>query len=70
MYKNHRRYLEDVLIKEKPEISAQELSVQLNIPLGEALVLLDELKAGTAIPAPDNRMTTRSSTPTLLDYAV
>lgn len=70
MYKNHRRYVEDVLIKEKPEISAQELSVQLNIPLGEAIVLLDELKSGSPIPASDNQKTTRSSTPTLLDYAV
>lgn len=44
MYKNHKRYLEDVMIKEKADISPQELAVQLNIPLGEALVLLDEVR--------------------------
>jgi len=44
MYRNHKRYLEDVMIKEKPDISSQELAVQLNIPLGEALVLLDETR--------------------------
>ncbi len=42
MYKNHKRYVEDVLLREKPEISPQEMSVQLNISLGEAIVLLDE----------------------------
>ncbi len=48
MYKSHKRYLEDVLIKEKSEISPQELAVQLNIPLGEALVLLEEVRGGKA----------------------
>jgi hypothetical protein len=48
MYKNHKRYVEDVMLKEKPEISTQELAVQLNIPLGEALVLLEEVRGGKA----------------------
>ncbi len=53
MYKSHKRYLEDVMIKEKSEISPQELAVQLNIPLGEALVLLEEVRGGkAAISAP------------------
>jgi hypothetical protein len=43
MYKSHKRYVEDFMIKETPEISPKELAVQLNIPLGEALVLLDEI---------------------------
>jgi hypothetical protein len=45
MYKNHKHYVQDVMLKEKPEISAQELAVQINVPLGEAIVLLDELRS-------------------------
>jgi hypothetical protein len=46
MYKNHKRYLEDVMIKEAPKISPQELAVQLNILVGEALVMLEEVRGG------------------------
>ena len=48
MYKNHRRYVADVMLKERPDISSQELAVQLNIPLGEAIVLLEEVRVGEA----------------------
>jgi hypothetical protein len=44
MYKNHKRYVQDVMLKERPDISPQELAVQINIPLGEAIVLLDEVR--------------------------
>ncbi len=44
MYKHHKRYVQEVMLKEKPEISAKELAVQINIPLGEAIVLLDEIR--------------------------
>ncbi len=43
MYKYHKRYVEQVMLKDKPGISAKELAVQINVPLGEAVVLLDEL---------------------------
>jgi hypothetical protein len=56
MYKNHKRYVEDVMAKEKPEISPQELAVQLNIPLGEALVLLGEVRAGKAQKSSDRSL--------------
>jgi hypothetical protein len=56
MYKNHKRYVEDVMAKEKPEISPQELSVQLNIPLGEALVLLGEVRAGKSQKSSDRSL--------------
>lgn len=49
MYKNHKRYVEDVMLKEKPEIPPQELAVQLNIPLGEAMVLLEEVRGGKSV---------------------
>ena len=44
MYKSHKRYVEEIMIKENPLISAQELAVQLNIPPGEAIVILDEIR--------------------------
>jgi len=44
MYNHHKHFVEDVMLKEKPNISTQELAVQLNITLGEAIVLLDELR--------------------------
>jgi len=44
MYKSHKYYVEQVMLKEKPDISAQELAIQLNIPLGESLVLLAETR--------------------------
>ena len=44
MFKNHKRYVADSLLPEKPEISPEELAVELGIPLGEALVILFELQ--------------------------
>jgi len=44
MYNNHKRYLEEVMLKERPEISPQELAIRLSIPIGEALVLLSETR--------------------------
>ena len=44
MYKQHKHYVQEVMVKERPDISAKELAVQINIPLGEAIVLLDELR--------------------------
>ena len=43
MYPTHKSYTRDVLLPAKPEISAEELSSKLNLPLGEALVILHEL---------------------------
>jgi len=44
MYNNHKRYVEEVMLKERPEISPQELAIRLSIPIGEALVLLSETR--------------------------
>jgi len=70
MYKHHKRYVQDVMLKEKPDISARELAVQINIPLGEAIVLLDELQA-TGVPhsAAESRASeAKSASRTLLDF--
>jgi hypothetical protein len=43
MYPTHKAYTRDVILREKADISPQELSSKLNLPLGEALVILQEL---------------------------
>ncbi|MCS7125098.1 MAG: hypothetical protein NZ932_06790 [Candidatus Bathyarchaeota archaeon] len=44
MFPHHKAYTRDVLLHEKPDITPQELASRLGIPLGEALVILYELK--------------------------
>jgi len=44
MYPNHKAYTRDVVLQEKPDVSPQELALILEIPLGEALVILSELQ--------------------------
>jgi len=43
MYPNHKAYTREVILNGKPEITPTELAARLNIPLGEALVVLQEL---------------------------
>jgi len=44
MYPHHKAYTREVVINEKPGVKPNELAVRLGIPLGEALVILHELK--------------------------
>lgn len=44
MYPNHKGYTREKLLREKPDLTAPELSSQLHMSLGEALVILDELR--------------------------
>jgi len=64
MYNHHKHYVQEVMLKEKPEISAKELAVQVNIPLGEAIVMLDELRNPASTTTPNEKPATR----TLLDF--
>jgi hypothetical protein len=43
MYPTHKAYTRDVLLKATPEITAEELALKLNMPKGEAIVILQEL---------------------------
>ncbi len=43
MYANHKAYTRDEILQKRPDITPAELSSRLNIPLGEALVILYEL---------------------------
>lgn len=44
MYPSHKAYTRDEILPEKPEITALELANRLDLPLGEALVILQELE--------------------------
>ena len=44
MFPSHKAYVRDTLILESPDISAEELSLRLDIPLGEAMVILHEIE--------------------------
>jgi hypothetical protein len=50
LYKSHKNYVREVILPEKPDIKPEELSERLGMPLGEALVILEELN-GEAPPA-------------------
>lgn len=44
MYPHHKAYTRETILHEAPEIKPEELSDRLGIPLGEALVILHELR--------------------------
>ena len=46
MYPHHKSYVKRVLLKERPEITARDLSMAIGIPFGEAIVILHELQSG------------------------
>ncbi len=48
MYPTHKAYTRDVLLKAEPEISAEELASKLEMPLGEAIIILFELRDSSA----------------------
>ena len=43
MYPSRKAYTRETILREKPDITASELANRLNMPLGEALVILHEL---------------------------
>jgi len=44
MYPHHKAYTRDVILHEQPETTPRDLTIKLGIPLGEALVILYELR--------------------------
>jgi hypothetical protein len=43
MYPTHKAYIRDSILPKQSDVSATELSQRLGMPLGEALVILNEL---------------------------
>ena len=44
MYPTHKSYTREVVLQAKPEIVPEELASRLNMSLGEAIIILYELK--------------------------
>ena len=44
LYPSHKAYVKDTLLLESPQISPEELSMRMDISLGEALVILHEIQ--------------------------
>jgi hypothetical protein len=44
MYPTHKAYTRDCILPQEDNVSAVELAGRLGMPLGEALVILSELK--------------------------
>jgi hypothetical protein len=51
MYPTHKAYTRETILQEKPDITAAELANRMNMPLGEALVILYELEEERKSPA-------------------
>lgn len=43
MYPSHKAYTREIILQEKPDITASELANRLSMSIGEALVILHEL---------------------------
>ena len=43
LYRSHRNYVKEVIMPITPSIKPEELSERLGMPLGEAIVILEEL---------------------------
>ena len=44
LYPSHKAYLRDTLLLDSPEITVEEISRRLNIPLGEVMVIIHEIR--------------------------
>jgi hypothetical protein len=69
MYKNHRYYVAEVMLKEKPDISPQELAIQLNIPFGESLVLLAETRGEVGTPKGPEQPAVKTNDRSLFEFS-
>jgi hypothetical protein len=68
MYNHHKRYVERSMLPEKPQISAKEMALVMGIPLGEAIVILEELRPASKASQDESK----AKAPTgksLLDYS-
>ena len=68
MYKSHKRYVQEVMLKERPDISPSELAVRLSIPVGESLVLLAETRGESGKTKGAGEAEGKSDDRSLLDF--
>jgi hypothetical protein len=48
MYPHHKAFTREVILAEKPDTTPKELAARLGTSLGEAIVIIFELKAATS----------------------
>lgn len=48
LYNSHKAYVRDKILPGKPDVTAEEISHRLDAPLGEVIVILDELRSTEA----------------------
>ena len=68
MYKHHKRYVEKVLLPEKPRISAKEMALVMGMPLCEAIMILEELRPSSKVAPEDESKAKTTTSKSLLDY--
>jgi hypothetical protein len=68
MYKHHKRYVENSVLPEKPRISAKEMALLMGVPLGEAIVILEELRPSSKGVTEVESKTKAPAGKSLLDY--
>jgi hypothetical protein len=51
MYPTHKAYTRESILPANAEVTAEELALRLNMSLGEAIVILDELAQERKTPA-------------------
>jgi hypothetical protein len=51
MYPTHKAYTREEILRDKPDLTPTELANRLNMPFGEALVILYELAEERKSPA-------------------
>ncbi len=44
LYRSHKSYVKETILSQKPNVTPEELSERIGMPLGEAMVILDELR--------------------------
>ncbi len=54
LYPNHKAYTRETILQEKPETTFTELAARMHMPLGEAIVILHELKEERKPATPQN----------------
>jgi hypothetical protein len=69
MYKHHKRYVERSVLPESPRISAKEMALVMGIPLGEAIVILEELRPPSKAAPEDESKAKVPTGKSLLDYS-
>jgi hypothetical protein len=69
MHKHHKRYVERSILPEKPRISAKEMALLMGMPLGEAIVILEELRPASKDQPAAGIGDKPSTAKSLLDYS-